>query len=136
MEFYISERNGNTTPIEQYLHRLEETITVLQATIVQLEYQMKTEQQEQSKETEEAPKSDYDKLKEEIIEEVNLIISDLLWHSPNLFSALAPEKSNLTGGNTGSVIVGWLDGKVLVEHFVSGVISWPITLMIMLYHEL
>ncbi len=76
MEFYISERNGNTTPIEQYLHRLEETITVLQATIVQLEYQLKT--QEQSKETEEAPKSDYDKLKEEIIEEVNLIISDLL----------------------------------------------------------
>ncbi len=78
MEFYISERNGNTTPIEQYLHKLEETITVLQATIVQLEYQMKTQQQEQSKETEEAPKSDYDKLKEEIIEEVNLIISDLL----------------------------------------------------------
>ncbi len=78
MEFYISERNGNTTPIEQYLHKLEETITVLQGTIVHLEYQMKTQQQEQAKENEEAPKSDYDKLKEEIIEEVNLIISDLL----------------------------------------------------------
>jgi hypothetical protein len=39
---------------------------------------MNTQQKNQAKETEEPPKSDYDKLKEEIIEEVNLIISDLL----------------------------------------------------------
>lgn len=78
MDIYISERNGVTTPIEQYLHKLEETITVLQGTIVQLEYDIKTKQQAQTKETEEAPKSDYEKLKEEILEEVNLVISDLL----------------------------------------------------------
>lgn len=47
----------------------------LQATIVQLEYAAKSKEKE---ETSEAPKSDYDKLKEEILEEVNLVISDLL----------------------------------------------------------
>jgi hypothetical protein len=78
MDIRIHDKTGNYVSLEDCVQEMQSTIITLQATIVQLEYQMNTQQKQQDKETEEAPKSDYDKLKEEIIEEVNLIISDLL----------------------------------------------------------
>jgi predicted GIY-YIG superfamily endonuclease len=78
MDIRIHDKTGNYVSLEDCVQDMQSTIITLQATIVQLEYQMNTQQKEQAKETEESPKSDYDKLKEEIIEEVNLIISDLL----------------------------------------------------------
>jgi hypothetical protein len=78
MEILIHNMSGSSVSLQDCIRDMEGTIIALQATIVQLEYQMNTQQKNQAKETEEAPKSDYDKLKEEIIEEVNLIISDLL----------------------------------------------------------
>ena len=75
MELFVYNNAGSSVTLEQHLQDLESKIISLQATIVQLEYSAKTKEKE---ETTEAPKSDYDKLKEEIIEEVNLIISDLL----------------------------------------------------------
>lgn len=75
MDIRIHNKSGNYVSLEDYIQEMESTIITLQATIVQLEYSVKTQQKEESTE---APKSDYDKLKEEIIEEVNLIISDLL----------------------------------------------------------
>jgi hypothetical protein len=78
MNIEICDRNGDFVGLETCIQEMQNTIITLQATIVQLEYKMKSQQKEQDKESQEAPKSDYDKLKEEIIEEVNLIISDLL----------------------------------------------------------
>lgn len=80
MDIRIHNKSGNYVSLEDYIQEMENTIIMLQATVVQLEYATKSQQKEQS---DEAPKSDYDKLKEEIIEEVNLIISDLLWHFLN-----------------------------------------------------
>lgn len=80
MDIRIHNKSGNYVSLEDYIQEMENTIIMLQATVVQLEYATKSHQKEQS---DEAPKSDYDKLKEEIIEEVNLIISDLLWHFLN-----------------------------------------------------
>jgi hypothetical protein len=78
MDIRIHDKTGNYVSLEDCVQEMQSTIITLQATIVQLEYAINTQQKNQAKETEEAPKSDYDKLKEEIIEEVNLIISDLL----------------------------------------------------------
>ncbi len=75
MNIEICDRNGDFVSLETCIQEMQNTIITLQATIVQLEYSMKTQT---SQEPEETPKSDYNKLKEEIIEEVNLIISDLL----------------------------------------------------------
>ncbi len=75
MDIFVYNNSGCSVSLEQHLKDLESKIITLQATIVQLEYAAKSKEKE---ETSEAPKSDYDKLKEEIIEEVNLIISDLL----------------------------------------------------------
>jgi len=75
MDIRIHNKSGNYVSLEDYIQEMENTIIMLQATVVQLEYAAKSHQKEQS---DEAPKSDYDKLKEEIIEEVNLIISDLI----------------------------------------------------------
>ena len=75
MEITVYTNAGSCVTLEQHLKDMESKIMTLQATIVQLEYAAKSKEKE---ETSEAPKSDYDKLKEEIIEEVNLIISDLL----------------------------------------------------------
>lgn len=76
MNIEIFDRNGNLVGLENCIQEMQNTIITLQATIVQLEYQLKT--QEQDKEVVETPKSNYKKLKEEILEEVNLVISDLL----------------------------------------------------------
>lgn len=73
MDIRIQDKFGNSVSLEDYIHEMQNNIITLQATMVQLEYQLKSQP-----EPEEAPKSNYDKLKEEIIEEVNLIISDLL----------------------------------------------------------
>jgi hypothetical protein len=73
MDIRIHDKTGNYVSLEDCVQEMQSVIVSLQATIVQLEYQL----QSQSK-PEESPKSHYDKLKEEIIEEVNLIISDLL----------------------------------------------------------
>jgi hypothetical protein len=78
MDIRIHDKTGSYVSLEDCIQDMQNTIITLQATIVQLEYELKSQQKNQAKETEEAPKSDYDKLKEEIIEEVNLIISDLL----------------------------------------------------------
>ncbi len=75
MDIRIHNKSGDYVSIEDYIQEMESTIITLQATIVQLEYQMKTHT---SLKPTEAPKTDYDKLKEEILEEVNLVISDLL----------------------------------------------------------
>jgi len=78
MEIQIQDKSGNFRSLESYINDMHDTIMTLQATIVQLEYDLRTQKQNNAQETEELPKSGYDKLKEEIIEEVNLIISDLL----------------------------------------------------------
>lgn len=75
MEITVYTNAGSCVTLEQHLKDMESKIMTLQATIVQLEYAAKSKEKEETTET---PKSDYDKLKEEIIEEVNLIISDLL----------------------------------------------------------
>jgi hypothetical protein len=75
MDIRIHDKTGSYVSLEDCIQDMQNTIITLQATIVQLEYAIKTQAPEEPKE---APKSDYDKLKEEIIEEVNLIISDLL----------------------------------------------------------
>jgi hypothetical protein len=75
MDIRIHNKSGNYVSLEDYIQEMETTIIMLQSTVVQLEYATKSHQKEQS---DEAPKSDYDKLKKEIIEEVNLIISDLI----------------------------------------------------------
>ena len=75
MDIRIHDKTGNSVSIEDCIQDMQDTIITLRANIVQLEYAMKTQA---SPEIKEVPKSDYDKLKEEIIEEVNLIISDLL----------------------------------------------------------
>jgi hypothetical protein len=75
MEIFIKDKAGHMVSLEEHLHNMEDAIVSAQATIVRLDYQLKTQTPQEPKE---APKSDYDKLKEEIIEEVNLIISDLL----------------------------------------------------------
>ncbi len=75
MDIRIHDKTGSYVSLENCIQDMQNTIITLQATIVQLEYAMKTQA---SQESEEVAKSDYDKLKEEIIEEVNLIISDLL----------------------------------------------------------
>jgi hypothetical protein len=75
MDIRIHDKTGSYVSLENCIQDMQNTIITLQATIVQLEYAMKTQA---SQEIKEAPKSDYDKLKEEIIEEVNLIITDLL----------------------------------------------------------
>lgn len=74
MDIRLHDKTGNYVSLEDCIQDMQSTIITLQATIVQLEYKL---EQSQPK-SEETPKSDYDKLKEEIIEEVNLIISDLL----------------------------------------------------------
>ena len=75
MDIRIYNKSGNYVSLQDYILEMENTIIMLQTTVVQLEYVTKSQQKEQSNEV---PKSDYDKLKEEIIEEVNLIISDLI----------------------------------------------------------
>ena len=75
MDIRIHNKSGNYVSLEDYIQEMENTIIMLQSTVVQLEYVTKSQQKEQSNEV---PKSDYDKLKEEIIEEINLIISDLI----------------------------------------------------------
>jgi hypothetical protein len=75
MDIRMHNKSGNYVSLEDYIQEMENTIIMLQSTVVQLEYVTKSHQKEQSNEV---PKSDYDKLKEEIIEEVNLIISDLI----------------------------------------------------------
>jgi hypothetical protein len=75
MDIRIHDKTGNYVSLEDCVQEMQSTIITLQATIVQLEYQLKTQTPSES---EEAPKSDYNKLKEEILEEVNLVISDLL----------------------------------------------------------
>jgi hypothetical protein len=75
MNIEICDRNGNFVSLETCIQEIQNTIITLQATIVQLEYQLKSQAPEEPKET---PKSDLEKLKEEILEEVNLVISDLL----------------------------------------------------------
>jgi hypothetical protein len=75
MDIRIHDKTGSYVSLEDCIQDMQNTIITLQATMVQLEYAMKTQAPQ---EINEAPKSDYDKLKEEIIEEVNLIISDLL----------------------------------------------------------
>jgi hypothetical protein len=78
MDIRIHDKTGNYVSLEDCIQDMQNTIITLQATIVQLEYDLRTQKQNNAQETEEIPKSGYDKLKEEIIEEVNLIISDLL----------------------------------------------------------
>lgn len=75
MDIRIHDKTGGYVSLEDCIQDIQNNIVTLQATIVELEYQLKTQT---SAETEETPKSDLEKLKEEIIEEVNLIISDLL----------------------------------------------------------
>jgi hypothetical protein len=75
MDIRIHDKTGNYVSLEDCIQDMQDTIVTLRANIVQLEYQLKSHVPGETKET---PKSDYDKLKEEIIEEVNLIISDLL----------------------------------------------------------
>ncbi len=75
MDIRIHDKTGNYVSLEDCVQEMQSTIIALQATIVQLEYQLKSHV---PGETKEPPKSDYDKLKEEILEEVNLVISDLL----------------------------------------------------------
>ena len=78
MDIRIHDKTGDYVSLEDCIQEMQNTIITLQATIVQLEYQLKTQEQNQSKELEETPKSVFKKLKEEILEEVNLVISDLL----------------------------------------------------------
>jgi hypothetical protein len=75
MDIRLHDKTGNYVSLEDCIQEMQNTIITLQATIVKLEYEMKTQA---PKEPEETPKSDYEKLKEEILEEVNLVISDLL----------------------------------------------------------
>jgi hypothetical protein len=75
MDIRIHDKTGNYVSLEDCIQDMQDTIVTLRANIVQLEYAIKTQASQEIKET---PKSDYDKLKEEIIEEVNLIITDLL----------------------------------------------------------
>jgi len=75
MDIRIHDKTGNYVSIEDCIQDMQDTIITLRANIVQLEYAIKTQA---SQEIKEVPKSDYNKLKEEIIEEVNLIITDLL----------------------------------------------------------
>ena len=75
MDIRIHDKTGNYVSLEDCIQDMQDTIVTLRANIVQLEYAIKTQA---SQEIKEVPKSDYNKLKEEIIEEVNLIISDLL----------------------------------------------------------
>lgn len=78
MDIRINDKTGNYVSLEDCIQDIQNNIITLQATIVQLEYQIKIQQEDRAKEIKEVPKSDHDKLKEEILEEVNLIISDLL----------------------------------------------------------
>jgi hypothetical protein len=75
MEIIVYNHSGNSVSLEDCIREMQSTIITLQATVVQLEYQLKSQAPEEPKET---PKSDLEKLKEEILEEVNLVISDLL----------------------------------------------------------
>jgi hypothetical protein len=75
MDIRIHDKTGNYVSLEDCIQDMQDTIVTLRANIVQLEYAIKTQA---SQEIKEVPKSDYNKLKEEIIEEVNLIITDLL----------------------------------------------------------
>ena len=75
MEIFAYKKSGDRVSVEDYLQELENTIITLQTTVVKLEYEAKNRQKDTVAET---VQLDYSKLKEEIIEEVNLIITDLL----------------------------------------------------------
>jgi len=75
MEIFVYNKSGNRVNVEDYLRELENTIINLQITVLQLEYEIKNQKKEVAEEINE---SDYNKFREEIMEEVNLIITDLL----------------------------------------------------------
>jgi hypothetical protein len=75
MEILVKDLTGSLISVEKYLVELHTKIMDLQTTIVTLEYEAKNRQKDTVAET---VQLDYNKLKEEIIEEVNLIITDLL----------------------------------------------------------
>jgi len=75
MEIFVYNKSGNRVSVEDYLQELENTIINLQVTVLQLEYEIKNQKKEVAEEINE---SDYNKFREEIMEEVNLIITDLL----------------------------------------------------------
>ena len=75
MEIFAYNKSGDRVSVEDYLQELENTITNLQVTVLQLEYEIKNQKKEVAEEIHE---SDYNKFREEIMEEVNLIITDLL----------------------------------------------------------
>lgn len=75
METFVYNKSGNRVNVEDYLRELENTIINLQITVLQLEYEIKNQKKEVAEEINE---SDYNKFREEIMEEVNLIITDLL----------------------------------------------------------
>jgi hypothetical protein len=75
MEIFAYNKSGDRVSVEDYLQRLEDAIINLQVTVLQLEYEIKNQKKEVAEEINE---SDYNKFREEIMEEVNLIITDLL----------------------------------------------------------
>lgn len=75
MEIFAYKKTGDRVSVEDYLQELENAIINLQVTVLQLEYEIKNQKKEV---TEEINESDYNKFREEIMEEVNLIITDLL----------------------------------------------------------
>ena len=75
MEIFVYNKSGNRVNVEDYLRELENTIINLQITVLQLEYEIKNQKKEVAEEINE---SDYNKFREEIMEQVNLIITDLL----------------------------------------------------------
>jgi len=75
MEILAYKKSGDRVSVEDYLQELENAIINLQVTVLQLEYEIKNQKKEV---TEEINQSDYNKFREEIMEEVNLIITDLL----------------------------------------------------------
>jgi hypothetical protein len=62
--------------LEVYLQDMYSKIMEIDAKLSKLEFKMISEAPEI--EPEEAPKTEYEQLKEEILEEVNLIVSDLM----------------------------------------------------------
>lgn len=75
MEIFAYNKSGDRVSVEDYLQRLEDAIINLQVTVLQLEYEIKNQKKEVAEEINE---SDYNKFREEIMEQVNLIITDLL----------------------------------------------------------
>ena len=75
MEIFAYNKSGDRVSVEDYLQELENTIINLQVTVLQLEDEIKNQKKEVAEEINE---SDYNKFREEIMEQVNLIITDLL----------------------------------------------------------